>query len=95
MRLKPEIRDYFKSTIVQYSLDGKVYLFGSRTDDSKKGGDIDILYLSKVPIPADIIRNIRITFYKKFGFQKIDLINYTFEDNTIFKSIITNELIEF
>lgn len=42
MRLSIEDRNTIKTIISNYIDDAKIYLFGSRTDDSKKGGDIDI-----------------------------------------------------
>ncbi|MCV6608432.1 MAG: nucleotidyltransferase domain-containing protein [Campylobacterales bacterium] len=43
MRLSKKDIQIIKSTILEYIKDGKIYLFGSRVDDSKKGGDIDLL----------------------------------------------------
>lgn len=42
MRLSIEDRNTIKKIISNYIDDSKIYLFGSRTDDTKKGGDIDI-----------------------------------------------------
>lgn len=42
MRLSTEDKSIIKDTISNYINDAKIYLFGSRTDDTKKGGDIDI-----------------------------------------------------
>lgn len=42
MRLSTEDKTIIKDTISNYINDAKIYLFGSRTDDTKKGGDIDI-----------------------------------------------------
>ena len=56
----------------------KVYIFGSRTDLNKKGGDIDILIKTdKEYSPFDkykIKLNILKQLYKKIGEQKIDVI---------------------
>ena len=56
-------------------LDGKasVYLFGSRVNDSKKGGDIDLLVLSDT-ITRDDKRTIKIKLNELLGEQKIDLV---------------------
>ncbi|MCK5201511.1 MAG: nucleotidyltransferase domain-containing protein, partial [Spirochaetales bacterium] len=54
----------------------KVSLFGSRIDDSKKGGDIDLLIEANI-ISSDIyINKIRVLteIQMKLGEQKIDLI---------------------
>ena len=44
MRLTPEARDIIRhSTQAVFGLDSQVKLFGSRVDDSQRGGDIDLL----------------------------------------------------
>ena len=42
MRLKQKEIEIIKDTIFEIFKDSKIYLFGSRIDDTKKGGDIDI-----------------------------------------------------
>lgn len=42
MRLHLSEIDIIKSTLHETIDDAKVFLFGSRTDDTKKGGDIDL-----------------------------------------------------
>jgi predicted nucleotidyltransferase len=50
----------------------QIWLFGSRTDDSKKGGDIDIAILSeKIDVMEEI--EIRQKICDKIGEQKIDI----------------------
>jgi len=47
MRLTNKQVDIIKATIVKYISDAKIILFGSRVDDSKKGGDIDLFVETK------------------------------------------------
>jgi len=51
----------------------KIYLFGSRADDMKKGGDIDILIFSeKIDLSEKI--KIKTRIFQKMEEQKIDLL---------------------
>lgn len=50
MRLTPLERAAIKSVLSQYDPQGKVYLFGSRADDSRRGGDIDLLFETDRPL---------------------------------------------
>ena len=43
MRMSEKDIFIIKSTILKYIQNAKIILFGSRTDDNKKGGDIDTL----------------------------------------------------
>ena len=72
-----------KDTLFIMSKEAKIYLFGSRTDDSKKGGDIDLLVLSDTLSKKDI-RKLRIEFIKNFGEQKIDIVLDSFSLSTPF-----------
>jgi predicted nucleotidyltransferase len=53
-----------------------VYLFGSRVDDSKRGGDIDLYIKSDKPIKDKLNKKIKflVEVEKKIGEQKIDLV---------------------
>lgn len=73
MRLKSEEINLLKSTLSKLSSEAKLYLFGSRVDDTKKGGDIDLLVVSKELEKKDI-RTLRIEFCKNFGEQKVDIL---------------------
>jgi predicted nucleotidyltransferase len=46
MRLKPEEITILKEAVLRFDPNSRVFLFGSRVDSSKKGGDIDLLVLS-------------------------------------------------
>ncbi len=53
-----------------------VRLFGSRTDDTKQGGDIDLLVESPVAIENKVEKKCRMAAYilKQLGEQKIDIL---------------------
>lgn len=91
MRLSKEIREsmiyyakeYFGNNI-------KLYLFGSRVDDSKRGGDIDLF----VEVAEKIDMETEISFlraiYKNITSRKIDLLVKTpyREDKPIYHTAI-------
>jgi predicted nucleotidyltransferase len=94
MRLSNQLIKYIKTQLKGIEPESQVYIFGSRTDDSAKGGDIDILWLTKEAIPQKTIRVFKIGFYKKFGWQKIDVVNFTFNQKDVFKDIALSHAIE-
>jgi predicted nucleotidyltransferase len=49
-------------------------LYGSRADDSKKGGDIDLLILTEGSHDRSIQYKIMASLYKALGERKIDLL---------------------
>ena len=73
MRLQREQITLLKNKVKSLSDKAQIYLFGSRIDDTKKGGDIDLLVVSKTLNKRDL-RLIRIEFFKYFGEQKIDIV---------------------
>jgi len=91
MRLKKEIQVFIKDTAQRMFPDAEFYLFGSRLDEEESGGDIDILILSDKKIDNRQLRLFRVGFYKKFGWQKVDLVNFTRTDNSIFKNLILSK----
>ena len=94
MRLNNQIVRFLKQAFGEKDAEATLYLFGSRTDDNALGGDIDLMILTSNPIDKKIIRSIRIEFYKRFGWQKIDLINFTYNDSSVFKQLIQSESIK-
>ncbi|MBU0560983.1 MAG: nucleotidyltransferase domain-containing protein [Bacteroidetes bacterium] len=73
MRLKEYEIEAIKSAAKKYDENAQVYLFGSRTDNAKRGGDIDILLLSD-KIKNKEVRKIRLEIFDLIGEQKIDIV---------------------
>ena len=94
MRIKSEIAHFFCLKIRNLPVKAECFLFGSRTDDTRKGGDIDILILSDKMIERKTLRQIKVAFFKQFGWQKLDLINFTYDDPDPFKMVILDEAIQ-
>jgi len=94
MRLDASIIRFFKRTIKEEIPEARVYLFGSRTNDDALGGDVDLLVLTHNIVDKRIFRTIRIEFYKEFGWQKVDLINFTYDDHPIFRQLIDLNAVE-
>lgn len=88
MRLNPEIANYLKKSIQKRIPGSTVYLFGSRVDDSARGGDIDLIILTDEPADKRIFRKIRLEFIKKYGWRKIDLVNFTYSYESSFRKLI-------
>ena len=91
MRLKPEIQLFIRETAANLFPDTDIYLFGSRVNDQLKGGDIDLLLLSENKLNSKKIRQFRIAFFKKFGWQKLDLVNFTKMEESNFKRLILKD----
>ena len=72
MRLDKIQRKALRVALKNLKGDDEVFLFGSRVDDSKRGGDIDLLIYSKQP-GFELSRNISRTFFKNCE-EKIDVL---------------------
>jgi predicted nucleotidyltransferase len=69
-----------------------VSLFGSRTEDNKKGGDIDLLIKCNKTVSRDDLYQLKLKFLvqlkKRIGDQKIDvIIDGGQVNNSIFKTV--------
>lgn len=73
MRLSKNEIKAIRSVITKYDDSAKIRLFGSRVDDNKRGGDIDLLVFSD---KLRFVENLKIKVKLKelLGDQKIDII---------------------
>ncbi len=88
MRLKKEdIKSIKRITKECFGVNAQIYLFGSRVDNKKRGGDIDLYIETKMKenIFEQKLKMIRMLHYI-LGEQKIDIVinNYT-TDKFIFR----------
>ena len=76
-----------------YGTDVKVYLFGSRVDDSRRGGDIDLL-VRTTSAKKGILDRVRMASRIKslIGDQKIDIIG-DYEDNQVVQEVLKNGIL--
>jgi len=78
MRLTTKEQKAIKDTFLEIFSKGEIYLFGSRVDDSKRGGDIDLYIVLEEKLPISAIFNKKIDFLvelkSKIGEQKIDIL---------------------
>ncbi len=72
-----------------FGANAQVYLFGSRVDDSKKGGDIDLLILPENEGDISLVNKYYTQLMLCMGIQKIDIIVKRQHDN---RSIISTAL---
>ena len=74
MRLSQKYRQTIKKYFNEY-FDGEIYLFGSRVNDDKKGGDIDLYLVIK---SQENLFERKIKFLsrvkRELGEQKIDIV---------------------
>ena len=94
MRLNNEIQHYIKTRLKSIAPESRVFLFGSRVDNQSRGGDIDILWLTGEKIPLYTIRRFKTAFYRKYGWQKVDVVNFTFHQEDPFKEIAMEKAVE-
>jgi len=73
MRLKPQEVTIIKEAVLRLDPHARIFLFGSRVDPNRKGGDIDLLILSKLLKDIDSIEILK-QIYEKMEEQKIDIL---------------------
>ncbi len=92
MRLSNRIRDIIKKSILESFGEVDVYLFGSRVDNSKKGGDIDIAVDAN--ISREEFKHKKIKFLSqllRLGFDmKIDVVSFNTTDSVLLQEIQSN-----
>ena len=83
MRLNDKYIMTIKNSFQEVFGEGEIYLFGSRVDDSKKGGDIDLYLVIKDK--SDLFRK-KLQFLakikKELGEQKIDVV-FNIDENRL------------
>ncbi len=93
MRIKKEDSEFIKQTVKTYfGNNAKVYLFGSRTDDNKKGGDIDLYIETDIKERMyELKLKMLAALHKKMGKQKIDIVINNFVSNKYIYKVAKNE----
>jgi predicted nucleotidyltransferase len=86
MRITEDEKNIIITAVRNIDMDARVWLFGSRADDSKKGGDIDIAIFSE-KINNDIMLKIQVRRFicDRIGEQRIDIITTKDGKEAIFK----------
>jgi predicted nucleotidyltransferase len=91
MRISLQEIDFLKKELSAILDQPVIYLFGSRLDDDKKGGDLDIMVLAKRKLTWKEKAKVRWRFFEKFGEQKLDIISFALEEKNTFKEIVLRQ----
>ena len=94
MRLSKRILNILQDSMMKSFGDVNVYLFGSRTDDNKKGGDIDLAI--DTHISREDFRKKKSAFLAnlaRIDFDyKIDIVNFNAKDELLHNEIQRNHI---
>ena len=91
MRISDEQIKQLKKNILSVLPNAAIYLFGSRVDDNKKGGDVDVMVLADRELGWKEKSLIKYEYFEKFGEQKIDIVSFLFNEIDPFKQITMEE----
>ena len=94
MRVKKIQAEFLKKSIKDYLPEAAVYLIGSRANDKRRGGDIDILVIGEKELTGQEKRNIKLSFYKEFGEQKVDIVSIKRDEPSTFKELALLESVK-
>jgi len=72
MRLTASEISAIREEIVRLDPKAEVYLYGSRVDDTARGGDVDLLVLSEI-LGFREVRRLRLQILDRIGWQQLDL----------------------
>jgi predicted nucleotidyltransferase len=73
MRLTASEADAIREEVSRLDPEAELYLYGSRTNDAARGGDIDLLVVSDKLALRDVLR-LRIRILDRIGWQQLDLV---------------------
>jgi predicted nucleotidyltransferase len=73
MRIAADELEAIVSTIAAHDAGSAIYIFGSRLDESKRGGDIDVLITSDL-ISRKTLLAIEDQLFRKIDEQRIDFV---------------------
>ncbi len=88
MRLSEYERTSIRDAVTNFIPDAKILLYGSRTDDAKRGGDIDILILTDREVDMRTRLKMEARMWDKIGEQKIDVLIEKPESLSLFGEIV-------
>lgn len=94
MRLSQFQIESIKNAGNKYLTGFQIFLYGSRTDDNKKGGDIDLMILGDRKITIDEQSMFIEDLLLQIGEQKIDIASFEKKSENTFYKIIKLEAIE-
>jgi predicted nucleotidyltransferase len=73
MRLTTSEADAIREEVSRLDPAAELYLYGSRTDDAARGGDIDLLVVSDKLAFRDVL-HLRTRILDRIGWQQLDLV---------------------
>lgn len=94
MRLSEFQYQSIKKVVANYLSNYELKLFGSRINDNAKGGDIDLLILTENKLKMETKWALRREIEKLIGEQKIDIVNFTFDEKSPFKDLIMENAVK-
>ena len=87
MRMEPEQISAIREQLAAWVPGSEAFVFGSRTDPSARGGDIDLLILAEQRLLPATVRSLRRAILDKIGEQKLDIVCFARSESHPFKDL--------
>lgn len=71
----------------------EVSLFGSRVDDTKHGGDLDILVVADERLPLIDRIGVKAEYHRAFGMRKIDIVSFAKSERSAFRDVVARDAV--